>query len=65
MDYGMYTDQGNQVIDVLVNTAKANNLTFDQAYNLLINVSEIAGFEEATDTVVRENFFTCLGYYND
>ena len=64
MDYGMYTDQGNQMIDVLVNTAKAKNLTFDQAYNLLVSASGIPGFEEATDTVVRECFFTALGYYD-
>jgi hypothetical protein len=64
MDYGMFTDQGNLMIHVLVNTAKAKNLTLDQAYNLLISASEIPGFEEATDTVVRENFFTCLGYYD-
>jgi hypothetical protein len=65
MDYGMFSAKGNQVIDVLVYTAKSNNLTFDQAYNLLINVSQIAGFEEATDTEVRERFFDALGYYND
>lgn len=63
MDYGMYTDQGNQVIDALVNTAKINKLTMDQAYRMLEKISEIPGFEEATDTEVREIFFSILGYY--
>lgn len=64
MDFGMYTDKGNQMIGVLVKTAKQNDFTLDQAYRMLVDISEIAGFEEALDTVVRECFFDALGYYD-
>ena len=64
VDYGMYTDVGNKVIDVLVKTAKRNNFTLDQSYRMLEDISEVPGLEEATDTEVREIFFSVLGYYD-
>jgi hypothetical protein len=52
--FGMFTDEGNTLIQGIVFTAKATNLDWDQVNEILWDVSTIHGFEEASDTEVRE-----------
>jgi hypothetical protein len=52
--FGMLTDQGNALIQGIVFTAKSTNLGWDQVNEILWDVSTLDGFEEASDTIVRE-----------
>ena len=54
MDYAMFTDEGNQRVHQIVEFAKGKFMTFEQTVGLLSQLSQKAGFEEATDTAVRE-----------
>jgi hypothetical protein len=58
--YGMFTDKGNALIHGIVMTAKASELEWEQVMDLLYDVSTLDGFEEATDTDVREQVYTAL-----
>ena len=58
--YGMFTEKGNSMIADIVLTAKAHNLDFDQVLDILYDISTLDGFEEATDTAVRESVFNAL-----
>lgn len=58
--YGMFTEKGNGLIAGIVLTAKAHNLDFDQVLDILYDISTLDGFEEATDTAVRESVFNAL-----
>lgn len=52
--YGMFTDEGNNAVHLLVEAAKALELTWPETYELLEKLSNAERFKEATDTVVRE-----------
>ena len=52
--YAMFTDEGNALICGVVLTAKASGLEWEQVYDILCDISTLDGFEEATDTAVRE-----------
>lgn len=58
--YGMFTDAGNAMIHGVVLTAKNNGLDFDQVVEILSDIQTLDGFEEATDTVVREAVYMAL-----
>jgi hypothetical protein len=60
MYYGMFTEQGNALIHGIVMTAKAAELDWDTVIDLLHDVSTLDGFEEATDTAVREEVYVSL-----
>ena len=60
MYYGMFTDQGNALIHGIVVTARAAELDWDQVCDLLHDISTLDGFEEATDTAVREQVYATL-----
>lgn len=60
MFYGMFTDKGNALIHGIVMTAKASELEWEQVMDLLYDVSTLDGFEEATDTDVREQVYAAL-----
>lgn len=67
-DFGMFTDAGNEAVQAIVEGAISNDLTWDEVYDCLISLSNRAGFEEATDTVVRENVYAAIfeeSYYYD
>ena len=67
-DFGMFTDAGNAAVQAIVEGAISNDLTWDEVYDCLISLSNRAGFEEATDTVVRENVYAAIfeeSYYYD
>lgn len=52
--YGMFSDVGDAMVHGVVMTALANGLSFDQVQDVLFDISKLAGFEEASDTAVRE-----------
>ena len=62
MDYGMFTDTGNAMVHGIVAGAKHKNLTWPEVYRMLCTISEIEGYGEATDTVVREAVYDALGF---
>ena len=58
--YGMFTENGNRVIDGIVIFAKEYNYTWECVNEILTKISEIEGFEEATDTAVREYVYEAM-----
>ena len=52
--YSMFTQEGNQAVQRIVDYAKGKLLTYNETLPLLYALSNKAGFEEATDTAVRE-----------
>jgi hypothetical protein len=61
-EFGMFTEEGDYEIFRIVDLAKRANLTWSQVTGLLDQLSNTKGFEEATDTVVRERVWECLFY---
>ena len=59
--YGMFTDNGNRVIDGIVIFAKEHNYSWECVNDVLTAISRVEGFEEATDTAVREYVYEALG----
>ena len=59
-EFGMFTEEGDYEIYRIVDLAKRANLTWSQVTGLLDQLSNTEGFEEATDTVVRERVWECL-----
>jgi hypothetical protein len=64
MDYGMFTDQGNDMVDTLVQFAKAFQLPEPAVMGLMNNIAKDERFAEITDTAVREEVGCALGWYN-
>jgi hypothetical protein len=60
MDYGMFSDRGNRVIDGIIIAAKEFGWTFAEVRDVLNDISMVTGFEEATDTMVVENVYEAL-----
>ena len=58
--YSMFTQEGNQAVQRIVDYAKGKLMTYDETLPLLYALSNKAGFEEATDTAVRECVYTEL-----
>lgn len=58
--YGMFTDEGNRVIDGIVIFAKEHNYSWGCVNDVLTAISKVEGFEEATDTAVREYVYEAL-----
>ena len=52
--YGMFTAEGNKVVDGIVIAAKELGWSFGDVYRILSVISRAEGFGEATDTAVRE-----------
>lgn len=61
-DYGMFTDAGNTMVHGIVFTAKSVGLDWYQVNEILYDVSTLDGFEEASDTAVREAVYDALGF---
>ena len=59
--YGMFTDNGNRVVGAIVSFAKDYNYSWECVSEILTKISEIEGFEEATDTAVREYVYEAMG----
>ena len=62
INYGMFTADGNNRVHKIVEFAKDNRLDWQDAYQMLEALSTKEGFEEATDTVVRERVWEELKY---
>lgn len=62
-DYAMFTDLGNAAVHAVVETARANQLTWVQTLRALRALAEQDVFGEAMDTAVRECVFDALGFY--
>ena len=62
VDYGMFTDFGNDAVDAIVRRAKILNVSWTSVENDLFTLSEREEFAEATDTAVREAVYSALGY---
>lgn len=60
MTYGMFTEDGNKRVHQIVEFATGKLMTFEQADGLLTQLSRKAGFEEATDTEVRESVYLAM-----
>jgi hypothetical protein len=50
------------MIQGVVMTAKANNLDWDQVVDVLYDIATLNGFEEATDTAVRETVYMACDF---
>ena len=67
MNYGMFSDAGNQKVALIVEVAKTNNLGWQEIMPLLRNLadSDYDRFGEAMDTQVREAVYTALNLTED
>jgi hypothetical protein len=63
--YGMFSDAGNKRVEQIVNFARDKHMTWICAYGLLQQLAKKKGFEEATDTAVREIVYDALGFTSD
>ena len=66
--YGMFTDEGNDVIQNIVDVARSGNLSWKQVYALLEHTYNHGLFlnkhTECLDTVVRECVYQELGFHD-
>jgi hypothetical protein len=67
MNYGMFSDAGNQKVAFIVEVAKKNNLGWQEIMPLLRNLadSDYEGSGEAMDTEVRECVYDALNLTSD
>jgi hypothetical protein len=61
-EFGMFTEAGDYEVYCIVDLALKARLTWSQVTGLLDQLSNTEGFEEATDTAVRERVWECLFY---
>ena len=59
-NFAMFTDEGNALIKGVVLTSKSAGLDWDQVCDILYDIGTLDGFEEATDTAVRECVYMAL-----
>lgn len=62
MSYGMFSEAGEKAVAGIVKFAKAHHLDWTGVEGMLEQLAKNAKYEEATDTVVRENVYIALGY---
>jgi hypothetical protein len=60
MTYGMFTEAGNQAVQRIVEFATGKLMTYNETLPLLYALSNKPGFEEATDTAVRESVYLAM-----
>ena len=63
ISYGMFSDEGNMAVHGLVTTAKSQNLSWAQTFQVLRDLADSNpdSFGEAMDTVVRECVYDAIG----
>ena len=61
INYGMFTDAGNQEVAAIVAYSKAKQLTWAQTYKLLSQLAMVSDYAEALDTMVREIVYDAIG----
>lgn len=60
--FGMYSEAGEKAVAGLVTFAKQHHLDWTGLEGMLIQLANNPRYEEATDTVVRENVYIAMGY---
>jgi len=60
MDYGMFTDAGNSVVDSIVEMGRKHQLSWHTVHDMLEAISLDEVYEEARDTAVREAVYETL-----
>lgn len=65
LNYGMFTEHGNNAIRLLIQNAQVNKLRWVDVYAQLQELRNREGYEEAMDTVVRENVYDALAFKDD
>jgi hypothetical protein len=63
--FGMFTDEGNAKVAEIVEFAKTNGAEWKDILPMLRNLSDISGFGEAMDTVVREMVYDACQFNED
>ena len=63
--YGMYSDAGNEAVADIVAFAGRLNMDWVGVLGLLEQLAKKDGFEEATDTMVREIVYDTMGFTSD
>ena len=60
MNYGMFTENGNRVIDGVVIAAKQLNWSPEEVIDILKDISTVRGLHEAYDTAVVEYVYEAI-----
>ena len=62
-NFAMFSEAGDLAVGLIVETAKAKDLTWPETYRLLVDLAEsdYDKFGEATDTAVREMVYMAIG----
>ena len=63
--YAMFTERGDKAIHSLVLQAALFGKSSTEVERDLDTLSDVEGYEEATDTAVRECVFDALGFYGE
>jgi hypothetical protein len=63
--FGMFSDEGNKRVEVIVNFARDKHMTWEGVYGMLQQLARKEQFAEATDTMVREIVYDALGFTSD
>jgi len=58
--YEMFTDEGNAAVHEIVAVAYRINISWQVVMQMLEKLSNVKGFEEATDTAVRDAVWYAL-----
>ena len=58
--YGMFSDEGNAAVHEIVTVAYRINISWKVVMQMLEKLSRVKGFEEATDTAVRDEVWFAL-----
>ena len=58
--YGMFSDEGNAAVHEIVAVAYRINISWQVVMQMLEKLSNVKGFEEATDTAVRDAVWYAL-----
>lgn len=58
--YGMFTDEGNAAVHEIVTVAYRINISWKIVMQMLESLSRVKGFEEASDTAVRDEVWFAL-----
>jgi hypothetical protein len=60
MNYGMFTDYGNEVVGGVVIAAKELGWSVGEVIEILDDISTVRGLHEASDTAVRESVYSAI-----
>jgi hypothetical protein len=60
MNYGMFTDYGNQVVGGVVIAAKELGWSPVEVRDIMDDISTVRGLHEASDTAVRESVYSAI-----